>query len=111
MAMLRKRPATFSVTVSTAGTRVPLSATNLLTHDFVIQAAEGNTGTIYLGGSNVSSSQYGVFLKAGAVTAVGGYLPGARGQVEFNLADWFVDASASGQAVTVLYYLDTSPAF
>lgn len=111
MSGYRKKPATLTVTVTTAGTRVPLSATNILTHDFTVQADLGNTGTIYIGGSNVSAAQHGIALNSKDVAIVGNHQPGNKGQVEFNLIDWYVDASSNGQIVHILYYTDNSAAF
>lgn len=44
------------VTVATAGTRVPLSATSLLVRNFVVLWNDGNTGAVYIGDSTVDAT-------------------------------------------------------
>lgn len=87
-------PVTGQKTVTTAGTRVQLTTTNTGTHTVVIRALLGNTAgaKIYVGGSNVSSSN-GLELGPGdAVTIVTG-----------NLANIYLDASTNTQSVSYLY--------
>jgi hypothetical protein len=110
MNFMRKRPATLGLTVATAGTRVPLSASNLLSLDLVVQALPTNTSNVFVGGADVTSSN-GIVLTPGGFISVGSLMTKARAFTEFNLAEWFVDAATNGQGVRVLYYLNDSVNF
>jgi len=76
------------VNVTTAGTRVQLP--NLPCREVTIIAKRTNTGYIYVGGSNVSSTSYGVELAAkDSITLV------------VNNANLiWIDASVSGEGIT-----------
>lgn len=88
-------------TVTTAGTPVPLSATSLRVAGFTIRAEANNSGTILLGGSDVSTN-FAAKLNAGdAIDIVG---PNIRGiEEELDLMDVYIDATASNCSVTVAY--------
>ncbi len=77
-------------TVTTAGTRVVLAASNTI-QAVVIQAVQSNTGTIYVGDSSVSSTN-GYELIAGQ----------AIGVAIDNLNKIYIDASANSQSVTYI---------
>lgn len=62
-------PLAFVTSVTTAGTRVQL-ASNTVTQGFILQAPSTNSGIIYVGGSNVSSTVYGAELQAGQSTSI-----------------------------------------
>lgn len=59
----------FVTTITTAGTRVQL-ASNSLSQGVVVEAPSTNTGVIYVGGSNVSSTVYGAELQPGQSTGI-----------------------------------------
>ena len=59
------RPAQANKTVTTAGTRVALADNTVLIRTMVIQADEGNSGSVLVGDSSVSSSVFGVEITAG----------------------------------------------
>lgn len=80
----------FRTTVSTAGARVQL-ATNTVVAG-VLQAPSTNTGVIYLGGSNVSSSVFGAELQPGQSVGV----------AIDNTNKLWVDASVSTDKVSFL---------
>lgn len=75
-------------TVTTAGTRVPLTATSTIVKSVIITAQPTNTGNIYVGGSNVDSNN-GNILAAGR-------------SITFELKDLnkiYIDADVSGEGV------------
>lgn len=86
------------VTIVTAGTRVPLSASSLKARAVLAQVAEGSSGTIVIGGATVVAAlatRRGLMLPA----------PGDAAMLECNdLADVYVDSTASGDVVTLLYW-------
>ena len=88
-----------SKTVTTAGTRVQLSSTQVLAVNVSIQAKAANTGVIYVGGATISSSR-GVALAAGDTLAL---LPMARQNEYYDLQSIWLDASVNGEGVTYAY--------
>jgi hypothetical protein len=87
-----------TITVTTAGTRVPLSATSLPTNSVLIQADTANTGYIYVGDSTVASTN-GHVLSAGDAIEI---RIDVNGRVdEVDLADIYVDASVNSQKARV----------
>ncbi len=100
-------PALVSVAkaVTTAGTRVRLVASSLLASECVIKALGANTGIIYVGGSDVASSN-GFQLAAGESVSVGQLLQAgalSRGEQRLDLTDIYLDSSVNGEGVRVLY--------
>lgn len=79
-------------TVTTVGTRVQLSTTSTSILSVTVKALEGNTGTIYVGGSNVSSSN-GYELSSSEPVSL---------DVD-NLTDVYIDASVAGEGVSFIY--------
>jgi hypothetical protein len=99
MALILK---TFSKNVTTAGTRVALSATKLYTTAFAVRAKSANTGVIYIGDSTVTSST-GMFLASGEANSKEGKT-NARGTIQtFNLEKIYIDSSVNGEGVIVEY--------
>jgi hypothetical protein len=97
MAMIIK---TFARTVTTAGTRVPLSTTAIYTTAFMIRANANNTGNIYVGDSTVSASNAPP-LYADETNEKEGQTV-SRGKIQtFNLAKIYIDASVNGEGVRV----------
>jgi len=97
-----------AVTVTTAGTRVRLTAgqsdptADILTPWIYLQAAEANTGVIYVGLSTVASTAYIAALGAGeAIQISAGQVRGSQG--EYSLNDFYVDSSVNGEKVYVTY--------
>ena len=102
MALILK---TFARTVATAGTAVPLSTTQLFTTAFVIQANGNNAGLIYVGDSDVSSSN-APYRSTGATNEKEGQ-PVSRGVIQtFDLSKIYINASSSGDGVKVEYIED-----
>lgn len=89
-------------TVTTAGTQVALTSSQIVTPKVVIQAKPGNTGNIFVGTADVSSSDYGVVLAPGAsTTLVASHIE--TGESGLDLTSIWVDAAVNGEGVTFLY--------
>jgi len=89
------------VTVSTPGTAVRVSSTDLFVHDatFIATRADGkNVGTVYLGTSSVDRSTDRQMPMA--PDAVQPYYTEGK---HINLADFYIDADNSGDGICVLY--------
>lgn len=92
------------VTVDSAGTAVPLSATQIITPGCLIQAAKTNVGIIYVGGASLDANSRAVELSPGEAVEVVG--PGISGsEEELNLAQIKVDAATNGDKVLVSYFI------
>ena len=78
--------------VTTAGTRVQLSSVSYLIHSITIKAKSGNTGSIYVGASDVISTN-GFILAAGE---------GISLDVD-NLNDIWLDSSVNGEGVSYFF--------
>ena len=84
-------------TVTTAGTRVALVSSATFCSHVVVQALEGNTGRIAVGGVDVveaSGTRVGIILNGGDVIDI---------PVQ-NVATVYIDSSADGEGVSFLYY-------
>lgn len=95
-------PTNETKTVTTAGTRVRMTTTSTYVISVYIEALKTNTGVIYVGGSDVSSTKYIAALSAG----VGfGISTDARGRLggEFELSSLWFDSSVSAEKVQVTY--------
>lgn len=96
-------PRNLTVPVTTAGTRVPISATDLYVSRFSVQAEHDNTGRIYLGGVTVAAAN-GISLDAKQIY---NFDPEYKNPSEkTNLKDWYIDSSISTDGVTVLYFTE-----
>lgn len=93
------RLATFSKDVTTAGTRVRLSSSDVFASEVEVFAKSANTGIIYLGGSDVSST-VGRPLDAGESFAIA-KLGDIDGRI--NLKNVWIDSSVNGEGVIVTY--------
>jgi hypothetical protein len=92
------------VTVTTAGTPVPLSSTQIITPGCLIQAAKTNTGIVYIGGSDLGALTRATELSPGEAIEIVG--PGISGsEEELNLAQIKIDAATSGDKVVVSYFI------
>lgn len=92
----------FAKNVTTSGTAVALSA-SITVRSFSVTAKTTNTGTIYLGGSDVQASGLnGQRLVPGqsvGFTVVGDY----KATNLYNLGAFYIDATVSGEGVSVFY--------
>lgn len=89
------------VTVTTAGTAVPLSATELYSSHILIQASTGNTNNIYVGGSDVDSTN-GIALTPGSSISLGDLQRKDMNEA-IDLRQVYVDADTNGNTVRVGY--------
>jgi hypothetical protein len=90
-------------TITTAGTRVQVSTTDLWVKKIIVAGHAANTGHIYLGTVAVSSS-VGLQLKVGAPPIVIGDIEFSGKDDKFNLKNMYVDASVNGEKVSILYF-------
>lgn len=95
--MANKIKTNAAVVVTTAGTRVRLSATDLAVSTFAVLAPTTNIGDIYFGDETVTSAN-GVILEPGDILRADG--GSAR---EVNLKEVWIDAATSGDQVRVSY--------
>lgn len=83
--------------VTTAGTAERLSATSIAATSIIIRALDDNTGTVFIGDSDVGSGR-GDRLTAGQPlsfeAADGGF---------FDLREIWVDVAVDGEGVSILY--------
>lgn len=89
------------ITVTVAGTRVQCVPSNnyRIVTSILFQADPSNTGIIYVGDSGVTSTN-GVALNASQFISVSGDFR-RDGAEEFDLTDWYVDASAASQKLRI----------
>ena len=90
------------VTVTTAGTRVQLTSSSILTPTFCVQAKSTNSGLIYVSGITVSATN-GIGLSAGQFACYSGETQ-VYGFDVIQLNKVYLDASANGQVAKVTYY-------
>lgn len=99
---MKTKPRCFVKTVTTAGTQERLTTSELSVPAVLIQARLGNSGRIYIGDSDVSSSKTGIELKYGESISLCAAELGFEGAL-ISLKDIWVDASKSADAVNVMY--------
>jgi hypothetical protein len=80
----------FVTDVPTAGTRVQLADNTIVAG--VLQAPSTNTGNVYIGGSNVSSTVFGAELQPGQATGI----------AISNTNKIYIDAATSGDDVAFI---------
>ncbi len=88
--------------VTTAGTRVALSATELKSPDVCLKARSNNAGLIYVGGADVASTN-GWHLAANAELCLGTLFGGTGGSPSLDLRDIYLDAATNGDGARVIY--------
>ena len=87
-------PRHFRKTVTTAGTRERVHVGNLVTPTLDIQAESDNTGRVFIGDSQVSSTNCMATLGPGdSLSLVAAQYGGAGAQ--FNLSDFWIDVGTS----------------
>ena len=90
--------------VGAAGTAEQIEGTSTEASYFTIQAAATNTGVIYVGTSDVSATLCMAVLDSGQSISIG--LPrelDGNGS-KFNLSDFWIDSSVSGEEVNIGYF-------
>lgn len=103
MAVVKVKPGG-QVTVTTAGTRVQLSAVATRVTSVTIQALPANTGVIYVGDDSVDSTHTVAILAASQSTVISGDLDGF-GTQELLLSDIYLDSSVSGEKIAFSYFV------
>jgi hypothetical protein len=99
--MAQKMFAGTPVTIATAGTAVPLSATQTAVTSIIIEAGMDNVGYIYVGDDTVDSTN-GMALVAGQTLSItSDEIP--RQQDEIYLSDVYVDTDTDGSVVKFYY--------
>lgn len=88
--------------VVTAGTQLPLSATSIQAYSVKIKALAANSGIIYIGDLNVSAAN-GFALAAGQELDLSASALPSNPGLALDLSQVYVDASASADAVCVVY--------
>jgi len=92
---------TKQVAVTTAGTRVALSATKKLVSKLWIKAKSANTGLIYLGDSTVSSTVGFVLSAKEEIDLFAVY---AKDNYVVDLNEIYIDSSVNGEGISVAYF-------
>ncbi len=87
-----------AVTVTTAGTRVVLSATTLWCNSIIVQADTANTGYVYIGDSSVASTN-GIALAAGESYSITISVNGRNDEIDLGLL--YADTSVNSNKVRV----------
>ncbi len=92
-----------AVTVTTAGTRVPISATTVMVYSLIIVSLSTNTGTQYAGDSTVSAANGCPIAPDGSIE----FEPpdSARGYDQFDIKDIYVDSSTNGAEFRVMAWI------
>jgi hypothetical protein len=100
-------PVNTTKTVTTAGTRVQVTATSTYAPSCYFEALKTNTGIIYVGVSTVSATVYIAALSAGQGFSFQadsfGSVGSAAGGGELQLSSLYVDSSVSGEKVQFTY--------
>lgn len=92
------------VTVTSAGTRVQLTASNIRTPSVCIESKASNSGRIIVGGDDVGSG-IGIELAAGQSACFTSEQ--APGYDVIDLSTIYLDASTNSQVAKVIYYVYT----
>lgn len=90
------------ITVVTSGVRQRVTTQEIPVTSITVQAASGNTGNIFVGDSNVSTTR-GIELDAGQAWTQVADPTGRAGSEEFLLSDIYLDAGTSGDKARVVY--------
>lgn len=95
-------PKQINKAVTTAGTQVALATSSTPCKLAVIQIDMDNTGSIFVGDLNVSSSSFGVELSTTGLLTVG--FGSSDNNANFDLAEIWIDSEQNGEGVSVLYF-------
>ena len=96
------KPHCFLSTVAAAGTEERLTDSGIRVPAVILQAIRGNTGYVYVGDNQVSSTNYGIDLGAGDPVTISSEDFG-MGKADISLKDIWLDVSVSGDGVSVFY--------
>lgn len=89
------------VTVTTAGTRVKLSASSRLARTVIIQALASNTGDVYIGDVTVSSTLGYILVKGTAITINADLNNEDEDTTYVDLTLMYADAANNGDKVQI----------
>lgn len=103
------KPVNETKTVTTAGTRVQVTTNeSTLASSIYFEALKTNSGNIYVGISDVSSTKYIACLAAGEGINISTDTHGGRsGGVDLALDSFYVDSSVNGEKCQVSYLQKT----
>lgn len=90
------------VAVASSNVAVPLIATVLWCTSATLQAEATNVGNVYIGGSDVTSTN-GAFVSAGESIEIAGDEINGR-QEEFDLSRVYINASTIGNGVRIIIF-------
>lgn len=91
----------FVKSVAAAGTPERLISTPLTVGTVLIQRKPANSGSVFIGGSNIKNDgTVGFTISSASATAL--HLMPANGNV-YSLHDMYVDAASNGEGVEVFY--------
>lgn len=91
-----------SVTVTTAGTAVPVYTSSLLVYAATIQSVNANTGTGYFGDSTVSSSN-GIEVPIEGIVEIES--PAHSRGDQFDVSELYLDSSVNGETFRVVVWV------
>jgi hypothetical protein len=97
------KPHCFLKTVTTATAQEPLTANNIRAVAVTLTAERSNTGYVYVGDSEVSSTNYGFDLMAGDSYTISPTDFGLA-KAHISLEDIWLDVSVSGDGVSILFW-------
>lgn len=100
-------PVILNKTVTTAGTQIQITTdTTIKPSTIIIEGTRANTGFIYVGLSDVSSTDYIASLDAGERLVLNSNFTGleAGDIADFQLSDLWVDSSVNGETCQVTYF-------
>ena len=94
------------VTVTTAGTEVRVSSTDLFVKKLIVRSAAANTGNMFIGndGAGAVAITSGLALEPADPPLVIGDLEIGGKDDYINLKDMWVDSSVNGEKLTILYF-------
>ena len=96
------KPHCFLKTNGAAGTELPITTSDIRVPGVIIQAERSNTGYIYLGDNQVSSTNYGIDLNTADSVTITAETFGLAG-ANISLQDIWFDASVTGDGISVFY--------
>ena len=94
------------VTVTTAGTIVQVSTTDLFCESFMVEPLHTNTGRTWVGGSNmVKATPVGVWawIPAPSANIAPSFQVKGHFTEAFNLKDMYIDTDTSGEKAIITY--------
>ena len=96
------KPYCFLKTVSSSSTAERLTTSNIRVSAIILQAERSNTGYIYIGDSEVSSTNYGIDLNTADSITITAETFGLAGAT-ISLKDIWLIPSVSGDGVSAFY--------